>query len=126
MKKIIFFSVIAFVSLSSCRKETATIAKDQTSEKNFMTSSEGQSSSGVADNTSQAIPIRGDIDLYFPAGVSDFNTCTREYINFSGSGHINIRGVINDNKITFIGHYDVHNVKGVGQLSGTRYVTTII
>ncbi|MEO6000194.1 MAG: hypothetical protein ABIN89_25375 [Chitinophagaceae bacterium] len=32
--------------------------------------------------------------------------------------------MINDNKITFIGHYDVHNVKGVGQLSGTRYVTT--
>ncbi len=113
MKKIIFFTAIAVLTLSSCRKEA--------------TSSEEQMSKIVNSSTAnsvRAIPIRYDNDLYFPDGVSMFNTCTHEYINFSGYVHINIRGVINDNKITWIGHYDVHNAKGVGQLTGTRYVTT--
>lgn len=53
-----------------------------------------------------------------------FNSCTQEYIDFSGSVHVRIRGVISDNKITFVGHDDVQNLKGAGQISGTRYVTT--
>lgn len=72
----------------------------------------------------QAVPINYNETLYFPAGVSMFNSCTQEYIDFSGSVHVRIRGVISDNKITFVGHDDVQNLKGAGQISGTRYVTT--
>jgi len=71
-----------------------------------------------------AVPINWDTTWYEPAGVSMFNSCTQEYINFTGSIHIHIRGVISDNKITWIGHYDVQNLKGVGQITGIRYVTT--
>jgi hypothetical protein len=114
MKKIFFFTAIAFIALSSCRKE-ATTALD------------GQSPEMISNSTTHsvnAVPINWDTTWYEPAGVSMFNSCTQEYINFTGSIHIHIRGVISDNKITWVGHYDVQNLKGVGQITGTKYVTT--
>ena len=113
MKKIFLYTAIILLPLSACRKEAIT---------SLELSSENISSSTT--NSVHAVPINYDEILYFPAGVSMFNTCTQEYIDFSGSVHIRIRGLISDNKITFIGHYDVQNVKGVGQISGTKYVTT--
>lgn len=100
--------------LSSCRKEATSSLDEQT-----LTIINNSTNISV-----HAVPINYDETLYFPEGVSMFNTCTQEYIDFSGSVHIRIRGVISDNKITWFGHYDVQNVKGVGQISGTRYVTT--
>jgi hypothetical protein len=114
MKKIFFFTAITFLTLSSCRKEATTSLDEQSPE----------ITSHSTNNSVNAVPINYNEILYFPAGVSMFNTCTQEYIDFSGSVHIRIRGVISDNKITWIGHYDVQNVKGVGQISGTEYVTT--
>jgi hypothetical protein len=114
MKKIFFFTAITFLTLTSCRKEATTSLDEQSPEiiNNSTT------------NSVNAVPINWDTTWYEPAGVSMFNSCTQEYINFTGSIHIHIRGVISDNKITWIGHYDVQNLKGVGQITGTRYVTT--
>jgi hypothetical protein len=113
MKKIFFFAAIASLSIYSCRKDIATSTEQQPTE-----------IERTSTNSVRAVPINWDTTLYMPDGVSMFNTCTQEYINFSGSVHIHIRGVISDNKITWIGHYDVQNVKGVGQITGTKYVTT--
>jgi hypothetical protein len=114
MKKIFFFTAITFFTLSSCRKEATTALDGQSPE----------IISNATTNSVNAVPINWDTTWYEPAGVSMFNSCTQEYINFTGSIHIHIRGVISDNKITWIGHYDVQNLKGVGQITGTRYVTT--
>jgi len=114
MKKIFFFTAITFFTLSSCRKEAST-SLDEQSPKII---------SNSTTNSVNAVPINWDTTWYEPAGVSMFNSCTKEYINFTGSIHIHIRGVISDNKITWLGHYDVQNLKGVGQITGTRYVTT--
>ena len=114
MKKIFLFTAIALLSICSCRKDIA-ISSEQQSTKIEST---------FTANSVEAIPINYDETLYFPAGVSMFNSCTQEYIDFSGSVHIRIRGVISDNKITFIAHFDVQNVKGIGQITGTKYVTT--
>jgi hypothetical protein len=113
MKKIFFFTAISFL-LSSCRKEATTLSDERSPE----------IISNSTNNSVNAVPINYNEILYFPAGVSMFNTCTQEYIDFSGSVHVRVRGLISDNKITYILHYDVQNVKGVGQISGTEYVTT--
>lgn len=113
MKKIFFFTAITFLTLSSCRKEAARSLDESP-----------KIISNATTNSVNAVPINWDTTWYEPAGVSMFNSCTQEYINFTGSIHIHIRGVISDNKITWIGHYDVQNLKGVGQITGTRYVTT--
>jgi len=113
MKKIFLFTAITFLTLSSCKKEVATSYGEQ---QKIISSS--------TNNSVNAVPINWDTTWYEPAGVSMFNSCTQEYINFTGSIHIHIRGVISDNKITWLGHYDVQNLKGVGQITGTKYVTT--
>ena len=124
MKKIFFFTAIAFLTLSSCRKESATFERFTTS-KEATRSSEDQSPAVVSNSTNNsvnAVPINESGT--FPVNGSTWNSCTQEFIDFSGTGHFQIRGMISDNKITFVLHFNLSNVKGVGRTSGTQYVTT--
>lgn len=112
MKKIFVFTAIAFLILSSCKKEIATSLVEPVP----------KIESSSTSNSVHAVPI--SVKETFVVQSSTWNSCTQEFIDFSGTGHFEIRGVISDNKITFILHYNVSNVKGVGRTSGTRYVST--
>jgi hypothetical protein len=54
---------------------------------------------------------------------SVWNSCTGEFIELSGTANFQVRGMISDNKITYILQVNYSNVKGVGTTSGTQYVT---
>ena len=111
MKNIFFFTAIAFLMLSSsCKKEVATFSEQQSSK--IVSSSAQNSVNAVPINESGTFPING----------STWNSCAQEFIDFSGTGHFEVRGIISDNKITFILHYNYPSVKGVGRTSGTEYV----
>jgi hypothetical protein len=110
MKKIFFFTAITFLILSSCRKDVATFSEQQSS----------NIASISAENSVNAVPINESGT--FPVNGSSWNSCTQEFIDFSGTGHVEVHGIISDNKITFILHFNYPNVKGVGRTSGTEYV----
>ena len=112
MKKIFFFTAITFITLSSCRKDLATSSKEP----------EAKVVSHSANNSVNTVPI-SDKSTYVLEG-STWNSCAQEFIDYKGTGHYEIRGMISDNKITFVLHVNASNIKAVGRTSGTEYVTT--
>jgi hypothetical protein len=113
MKKIFFFTVIAVLTLSSCRKEATTSLNEQSPK---IVSNSTNSVNAVPTNYSATFPA----NEFGPA----WNSCTQEFIDFSGTGHVQVHGVTSDNKTTYIFHVDYQNVKGVGRTSGTEYVAS--
>jgi hypothetical protein len=114
MKKIFFFTAITFLTLSSCRKEGATLAKDQAMAKSQ--SQTNASSSGDA----FAFHDREIIDL---AGEQFYNSCTDELMTASvWNLLIDFHGVYNGNKSTITFHVNLQRFKGVGEKSGLEYV----
>ena len=112
MKKILILSTIALLS-TSCRKEVPVIQTEQfpKNESRIQTS-----------NSVQAVPISYQETYEFQSTV--WNSCSQEFVDLSGTGRIQIRGMISNNKITYILHYNAANVKGTGQTTGTEYIAT--
>jgi hypothetical protein len=69
-----------------------------------------------------AVPISDgwEIDVY--NGI--WNFCTSEPVIFSGKFRLSIRGMVSDNKVTYVLHANYSDIKGIGLYTGTRYVST--
>ena len=68
----------------------------------------------------QAItPIKVDIPVSFTTTIN--NPCTGELVTLTETGEINLRGVINDNRVNISEHVSIQ-LNGVGQTSGATYV----
>ena len=109
MKQLSIFAAIGFFFFISCTKE-------------------------VADPSIQAMPeINPPVNSSVNASPLSFQTteslrwfvwndCTGELIELSGTVRTQIRGMVSDNKITFVLHTNYSGVKGIGQTSGNTYV----
>ena len=114
MKKIFFFTAIALLTLSYCRKEGATLAKDQTSV-------QGQSQTNAS--SSSAVPFSNVFTISL-VGESGYNPCTNEVMTVtSGNIMIDVHGLYNGNKSTITIHANAQEQKAVGE-SGRQYVLT--
>jgi hypothetical protein len=106
MKKMFLLVAIVLVTFSSCKKEA-------------MQSNETQLETLTP---TRSFPFSSN-EIY-PVQWTAWNNCTGELVEFSGTGHFRINGVVNNNVATFSLHYNAANIKGVGLSSGTKYVTT--
>ncbi len=112
MKKIFFFTAISFLVLNSCKKEATKFLDEQSSE--IINSSTNNSVQAVPISSKETSALQGE----------RWNPCSQEFVDFSGTIYTEVRGVITSNKITFVLHINVSNVRAVGRTSGTEYVTT--
>ncbi len=113
MKKTLLYActAIMFVGLG-CAKEDPTQASQNLS-----------GTAGVtADKAVNAVPIKFQEISSFQG--ERWNPCSEEFMDFAGTIHTEIRGVLSDHKITFVLHINVSNVRATGRTSGTEYVTT--
>jgi hypothetical protein len=125
MKKIFFFSIIVCLTLSSCQKETTTLAKDHTSiQSHTLALATNQQQPAVSPESSDgaAVPFHGSFDENLD-GIQLYNSCTNEEMTLYGSAHDVFHGFYAgpDSKTTF--HYDLGTVGAVGE-SGREYVVT--
>lgn len=111
MKKMFFYAAIVFMAIGSCKKA------------DLQTSTEHLSMTNTAASAAATVQHIKESDTS-PVSFSVWNPCTEEYVTISGTLHYILRWVISDNKETFVLHFNASNVKGVGQTSGTEYVTT--
>jgi hypothetical protein len=91
MKKVFLFAAIVLSGIS-CTKEAVTLSQEQLSKTGGISS----------DNSVNAVPIS-----YNETSVIEgerWNPCSQEFVDFKGTGHTEIRGIITDNKITFVLH----------------------
>jgi hypothetical protein len=75
-------------------------------------------------NTSPNNAITFQYNDSYPVQWYAWNGCTGEWVEFNGTGHTRLSGVINNNVVTFSLHYNAADIKGVGLSSGTSYITT--
>lgn len=97
--------------LISCRKE---IDSSEMQQSEIAATLNNNSVHAVAINYQETFAVQG----------TGWNSCTQEFVDYSGTIHFTIRGMISDNKITFVQHGNASNVKAVGRTSGTEYVVT--
>lgn len=111
MKKMFFYTAIVFLATGSCKK-----ADLQTFTPEYTPASTA---------TTEAVTVQHikESDTS-PFSFSVWNPCTNEFVTISGTLHYILRWVISDNKETFVLHFNASNAIGVGQTSGTHYVTT--
>jgi hypothetical protein len=114
MKKIFVFTATIFLTLSSCRKEGATLAKDQT-----LVQSQLQTNAGG----SQAAETYSDVFTISIVGESAYNPCTNKVMTaVSGKIIINVHGVLNENNSTMIVHVNAQDQKAIDE-DGRTYIT---
>ncbi len=116
MKKIFLFTAIAFLILSSCKKESTTLSEDQA-----LAKSQSQTN---ASSSGGAVPF-SDVFTVSYVGVSLYNPCTNEVVTFiSGNLLINVHGVYNANQSTITVHGNFQDgAKMVGE-SGREYTVS--
>ncbi len=114
MKQIFFFTAVAFLTLSSCRKEGTTLVKDQTLAKS-QTQTHANSSGGAF--------TFSDVYTIDLAGEQFYNSCTNEQMTASTWNLlIDVHGIYNGTKSTITVHANVQEFKGVGEESGLEYI----
>ncbi len=112
MKNVILIAAVIVFFGTGCEKDVAVSPQDQVQNVEAL----------PGDNSVNAVPI--NFSESFTMLSSTWNQCAGEFIDFAGIGHVQVRGVVTDKKITFVLHYNLSNVKGYGRTSGTEYVTT--
>ena len=112
MKKMFFYTALVLSLLSSCQKEDIRSIEEQPV----------LSSKTAAPQAANVEHIKESATS--PIAFSVWNPCTEEFVDLSGTLHYILRWTINNNKETFMLHFNASNVKGVGRTSGTQYVTT--
>ena len=122
MKKIIFFTAIAFLTLSSCRKDVTTLAEEQA-----LVQSQPQanaSSSQLQTNASSsegAEAFHGSFEVHYD-GLQVYNSCTNEQMTVYGFEKVTFHGINNGTKSTITFHVNMPGtIRGVGE-SGRKYV----
>ena len=85
MKKIFILTAVVFVTVSSCRKDVASIAARQSNQ-----------ATPVASNSQSAIPF-SDVFVAHHDGTQLFNPCTNEVMTIYGDVQFRVHGVTNKN-----------------------------
>ena len=112
MKRIFFFIAIAFLTLSSCKKEASTSSKDNTVALSQSQTSESSSGS--------AVPFHGSYDV-IRDGQLFCNSCTNEQATVYGSEQVVFHGLSNGPKSTITFNVNIPGtIKAVGE-SGRQY-----
>ena len=102
MKKIFFFTAIAFVMLSSsCKKEVTALSQDRTATARI-------SSSGGAVTFSS-------VEVAHHNGDQLYNPCTNELMNIYGDVQFRTHGVTNDNNSITTLNTSLKGVKAIGE-----------
>ena len=114
MKKNFFYAAIVLITISSCSKDTSLSPNEQPLQE--------ITTAAATTNGVNAIPIneKANFDYYNYL----WNTCTNEWIQLAGSGHFELHRMISEDKITYVLHFNLSNVSGIGVTSGTEYITT--
>jgi len=124
MKKIFFFTAIAFLTLSSCRKEGTTLAKDQTSVQSQTQTNTSSSQLQTSASNSDGAVAFSDVFTISVVGESLYNPCTNEVVTFiSGNLLIDVHGIYNGNKSTITVHANFQGAKMIGE-SGRGYAVS--
>ncbi len=125
MKKIIFFTALLFITLSSCRKENTSSVEQQSLAKEATTIAQdqtlAQTQSQTNGSSSKGAVTYSNVFREDVTGNSIFNPCTNELMTIqSGYLLLNFHGVLNGENSTIIVHANVQGVKAVGE-SGREY-----
>ena len=111
MKKIFFFTAITLLMLSSCRKEGATLVKDQTL---------AQSQTQTNASSGQAFPFNYIYKIDYD-GQQGYNSCTNELATVYGNDQLIIHGIYNGTKSTItVNSHTQGTITAVGE-SGRQY-----
>ena len=111
MKKIFFFTSIAFLILSSsCKKEVTPLSQDRTATERVSSSS-------------AAVPF-SDVFKVSLVGDTLYNPCMNEVITVTSGGLlIDVHGVYDANKSTITVHANVQGITFIGE-SGRKYTAS--
>lgn len=112
MKKNFFYAIIVFTTMSSCSKNASLIQNEQKDQTLFAATSNGVNAVPISESS--------NFDYYY----SIWNSCANEWVQLSGTGHYQLRGMFSDNKITYVLHFNLSNVRGVGLNTGNEFRTT--
>jgi hypothetical protein len=113
MKTFFFFTAIAFLTLSSCKKEAASSSEDKTAAQSQL-QTKAISSGG-------AQPFYGSFDVHYD-GQQFYNPCTNELATVYGFEKVIFNGINNGTKSTITFHVNMPGtIRAVGE-SGTEYV----
>ena len=112
MEKMFLYAAIAIVALNSCKKADLQPPTEQPAQGLKTVSAKSGNVEHVKESETSSIAF------------SVWNPCAGEYVDLSGTLHYILRWTITDNKETYVLHFNASNIKGVGRMSGTRYVTT--
>jgi hypothetical protein len=116
MKKIILYTAIVCLSLTSCKKEFVTSTEDQTLRQNQM-----QTVAGNASNIEGAVPFKETFIVNWD-GQRFYNPCTNEIATVYGSEKVLVHGVYNGAKsIVTVNVHFLQGFRAVGE-SGRQYV----
>ena len=120
MKKIFLFTTIAFLMLSSCKKEAATLLQDQTvSNSEFQANASSSQTETNASTSEGAFTFHDDFVLNWE-GTQLYNPCTNELMTLSGDTYVTVHGIYNGAKSTMTVHANGQQIKAVGE-SGRLY-----
>ncbi len=120
MKKIFFFTAITFLTLSSCRKEGTTLAKDQTlAQSQLKTNASSSQSQTNASSNGGAVTFRS-VEVVHHNGDQLYNPCTNELMTIYGDVQFRTHGVTNDNNSITTLNASIIGVKAIGE-SGRVY-----
>lgn len=113
MKKLFFYLFILLIIMISCSKETPLPLNDKRQQ---------EATIAATSNRVNAVPIDESANFDYYNYV--WNPCSNEWIALSGTGHYELKGMISEDKITYVVHFNLSNVKGVALSSGIPYITT--
>jgi len=120
MKKIFLFTTIAFLMLSSCKKEATTLLQDQTvSDSEFQANASSSQTETNASTSEGAFTFHDDFVLNWE-GTQLYNPCTNELMTLSGDTYVTVHGIYNGAKSTMTVHANGQQIKAVGE-SGRLY-----
>ncbi len=124
MKKIIFFTAIAFLTLSSCRKENTSSVEQQLLAKEGTTLAKDQtlakSQSQTNASSSRGAVTFNDVEVVHHNGTQFYNPCTNELMTIYGDVQFRTHGVTNDNNSITTLNANGMGVKAIGE-SGRIY-----
>jgi hypothetical protein len=112
MKKMFFYATIVFTTMSSCSKN-ASLTQDEQMEPTVAAAA----SKGI-----NAVPISESSNFDYYNYI--WNSCANEWVQLSGTGHFQLRGMLSEGKITYVLHFNLSNVRGVGLNTGNEFLTT--
>jgi hypothetical protein len=110
MKKILFITAIAFVAVTSCRKDVATTDANQSNEAKTIS---GNSAASTFD----------EVFVVHHNGTQLYNPCTDEIMTVYGDVQFRLHGVTNSNNSMTITNSSLLGLKAIGE-SGRTYSIT--